>query len=207
VAIDAGHGGKDTGAVGHNGTQEKQVTYAIARKLERLVRAKPGMRPLMVRKSDTYIGLRQRTEIARLAAADLFISVHADAYSDAHVQGSAVYVLSPKRTEYTAFAQSARESRRAAARVLGELSRQQDVHHRFVQKARYAVLESPKLPALLVETGFLSNPDEERRLSSPAHQEKIARCIFNGVRAYFQSVRPAQGIGVKDKPVLLASRQ
>lgn len=208
IAIDAGHGGKDTGAIGYNGTLEKDVVYAIARRLESLVRAEPGMRPLMVRKGDTFIGLARRAEIARDAGADLFISVHADAHTDDEAKGSAVFILSPRRVEYADFAEhTLKASGRAAGKILGELRKRQYLHYRHVQKARFAVLKSPDVPSMLIETGFVSNPDEERQLASPQYQEKVARSIFNGVRAYFRAVRPVPDMGIKGRGVVVASRQ
>lgn len=190
VAIDAGHGGKDTGAVGPGGTQEKQVTYAIARKLESLVRAKPGMKPAMVRRGDTFISLQRRTELARLAGADLFLSIHADAYADARAKGSSVFVHAPRRVEYARGAKGLSESRRAAGKVLSELRKRHELHYHHVQRASFVVLKTRDMPSMLVETGFISNPEEERKLASPAYQEKIARGIYNGVCAYFQAIRP-----------------
>ncbi len=207
IAIDAGHGGKDTGAIGYNGTFEKDVVYAIARKLERLVRVEPGMRSVMVRRGDRFIGLRQRAEIARQVGADLFISIHADANTDGDAKGSAVFILSPRRVEYGDLAENALESDRAAGKILGELRKRQYLHCRHVQKARFEVLKSPDVPSLLIETGFVTNPEEERQLASPAYQEKVARSIFNGIRAYFRVVEPVPGKFAEVRPVLVASRQ
>ena len=208
IAIDAGHGGKDTGAIGYNGTYEKDVAYAIARRLERLVRAEPGMRVVMVRKGDVFIALRQRAEIARGAGADLFISVHADAHSDDEARGSAVFTLSPRRVELGEFGENTLEaSELAAGKILGEMRKKQALHYRHVQKARFVVLKSPDMPSMLIETGFVSNPGEERLLTSPAYQEKLARSIFNGIRAYFHAAHPVQGISIKGRGVVVASRQ
>ncbi len=208
IAIDAGHGGKDTGAIGYNGTLEKDVVYAIARRLESLVRSEPGMRPLMVRKGDTFIGLARRAEIARDAEADLFISIHADAHTDGEAKGSAVFILSPRRVEYADFAENTlKASGRAAGKILGELRKRQYLHYRHVQKARFAVLKSPDVPSMLIETGFVSNPEEERLLASPPYQEKVARSIFNGIRAYVRAVRSVPDMSIKGKGVVVASRQ
>jgi len=208
IAIDAGHGGKDTGAIGYNGTYEKDVVYAIARRLEGLVRAGPGMRAVMVRRGDVFIPLRRRAEIARRAGADLFISIHADAHADGDAKGSAVFTLLPRKQEAESFGEDTlKVSDRAAGKILGEMRKRQAVHYRHVQKARFAVLKSPDVPSLLIETGFVSNPEEERNLSSPAYQERIARSIFNGVSAYFRMFRPAQAMAVKGKGVDLALGQ
>lgn len=223
IVIDAGHGGKDTGAVGPNGTYEKDVVLAIARKLERLIRAEPGMRAVMVRNGDQFIDLRERAERARKVKADLFISLHADAYVSNDVKGSSVFTLS----EHGASSEAARwladrenaalvggvhlkgkdkilasvlldlsqtatleASNRAAAKILGELKKDFHLHHRDVQKAGFAVLKSPDVPSVLVETAFISNPEEERNLRNPKHQDRVARAIFDGVRNYFAEIRP-----------------
>jgi N-acetylmuramoyl-L-alanine amidase len=200
IAIDAGHGGKDTGAIGPGGVQEKSVVYAIARKLESLVHAEPGMWPVMVRQGDTFIGLKQRAEIARRAGADLFISVHADAHTDDEAKGSAVFILSPRRAESDSdTGHTLVASGRAAGKILGELRKRQCLHYARVQKGRFAVLKSTDMPSMLIETGFVTNPEEERHLASPAYQEKVARAIFNGIRAYFRAKPP--------KAMLMADRQ
>jgi len=218
IAIDAGHGGKDNGAIGPNGTREKDVVLAIARKLEAMIRAEPGMRPVMVRKGDEFIDLRQRAEIARRARADLFISLHADAYVNGEAKGSSVFTLSSHGATSEASRWLARransadlvggvklrdkdkllasvlldlsqtatmaDSDRAATRILNELQKNHPLHHHAVQKAGFAVLKSPDIPSLLIETAFISNPDEERNLRSHRHQEKVARSIFYGIRSY-----------------------
>ncbi|BBA32267.1 N-acetylmuramoyl-L-alanine amidase [Methylocaldum marinum] len=223
VVIDAGHGGKDTGAIGPNGTYEKDVVLAIARKLEQMIRAERGMRAVMVRSDDRFVDLRERAELARKVKADLFISLHADAYVNNDVKGSSVFTLS----EHGASSEAARwladrenaalvggaqlkgkdkllasilldlsqnamleASNRAAAKVLGELKKDFHLHHRDVQKAGFAVLKSPDVPSMLVETAFISNPDEERNLRDPKHQNLVARAIFDGIRNYFSELRP-----------------
>ncbi len=206
IAIDAGHGGKDTGAIGYNGTYEKDVAYAIAHRLEHLIRAEPGMRAVMIRQGDVFIPLRQRAEIARRAGADLFISVHADAYQDAAAKGSAVFTLLPRQVDVEGFADDTLEaSRRVAGKVLGEMRKKQTLHCRRVKKARFAVLKSSDVPSMLVETGFISNPDDERKLSSPSYQEKVARSIFDGISAYFRAFRPARPMAVKGGVEVMAS--
>jgi len=207
IAIDAGHGGKDTGAIGCHGALEKDVVYAIARKLESLVRAEPGLRAVMVRKGDTFIGLKRRAEIARHAGADLFISVHADAHTDDDAKGSAVFILSPRRLEAEGYAENTLEaSGLAAGKILGELRKRQYLHYARVQKARFAVLKSPDVPSMLIETGFVSNPEEERHLASPAYQEKVARSIFNGIRAYVHAAEAARARTAGARWVAMADR-
>lgn len=207
VAIDAGHGGKDTGAIGPGGTREKDVVLDIARKLERLVRADRGMAAVMVRRGDRFIPLSRRAEIARDAGADLFVSLHADAYAgDDDQRGSSVFTLLVRGKERQRIPKETQAaSNRAAGRILAELNKRQSIHFRLIKRARFAVLKSRDMPSTLVETGFVSNPAEERKLASPAHQEKVARCIFKGIRAYSQAkTRTTQR---EAKPVMLAARQ
>jgi N-acetylmuramoyl-L-alanine amidase len=223
VAIDAGHGGKDTGALGPNGTREKDVVLAIARRLADFVRAEPGMKPVMVRNGDHFVDLRHRVNIARKNRADLFVSLHADAYVNDLAKGSSVFTLSDSgATSEAARWLADREnasfvggvklkdkdktlasvlldlsqgatldaSDRAARRVLRELKKGFHIHHHNVQKAGFVVLKSPDIPSVLVETAFISNPDEERNLRDPEHQTQIARAVFRGIRAYFADRRP-----------------
>ncbi|WP_240342521.1 N-acetylmuramoyl-L-alanine amidase [Methylococcus sp. EFPC2] len=224
VAIDAGHGGKDTGAIGPSGIMEKDVVMSVARTLAGMIQAEPGMRALMVRKDDAFIDLRQRAETARKAHADLFVSLHADAYINGDAHGSSVFTLSRHGATSVAarwladrenssdlvggvklrdkdkvlasvlldLSQNAtiEASDRAAQRILRELEKNHTLHHSQVQKAGFVVLKSPDIPSLLVETAFISNPEEERRLSTQHHQTLIARSIFNGIRAYFANKAP-----------------
>lgn len=218
IAIDAGHGGKDTGAIGPNGTYEKDVVFQVAKKLEAYLKKEPGFKPVMVRNSDEFIDLRERSEVARKAKADLFVSLHADAYQNGDARGSSVFTLSldgesSEAARWLADRENAsdlvggvnlrdkgrllasvlldlsqnatrEDSNRAAARILKELQKNHRLHHQQVQKAGFAVLKSPDIPSLLVEMAFISNPDEEMSLRSQAHQELVARSVFNGIRAY-----------------------
>jgi len=224
IAIDAGHGGVDPGASGPNGTQEKQVVLAIARELEALVRRERGMRAVMVRNRDVFLPLRRRTEIARAHKADLFVSIHADAYNDRRVTGSSVYALSPRgatseAARWLAERENAADlvggvklddkddllasvlldlaqtgtieaSLNVANRVLRELGRVGETHKDSVQQAGFMVLKSPDIPSILVETAYISNPDEEKRLTSPAHQKALAQAILAGIRQYFTEHAP-----------------
>jgi len=224
VAIDAGHGGEDPGARGADGSLEKDITLAIARRLERLIRAEPGMRPVMTRSGDYYVGLRKRTQLARKHRADLFVSIHADAFMDPRARGSSVFVLSERgasseAARWLADAENAADlvggvslddkdevlasvlldlsqtgTRQAsldgAQSVFEQLGKLGEVHAPQVQQAGFAVLKSPDVPSMLVETAFISNPDEERRLRNPAHQEVIAGAILRGIRGYFQKSPP-----------------
>lgn len=221
IAIDAGHGGKDPGAVGNDGTREKDVTLAIARKLEAMLQAEPGFRPVLTRRNDVFIPLRERTNIARRHKADMFISLHADAFSDPDARGASVYCLSlngasseaarwmadkenaadlvggvslNERSDSLAsvlldLSQSAsmQAGMDAGQRVLTELGEIGAVHKRSVQQAGFMVLKSPDIPSMLVESAFLSNPEEERKLRTPVHQEKVARSVFRGLHSYYAS--------------------
>lgn len=225
VAIDAGHGGEDPGAAGSRfRTAEKKITLEIAHRVKRLVDAEPGMRAVLTRTGDYFIGLRKRMELAREQRADLFVSIHADAFRDKRVRGSSVYVLSrrgasseaarwlaekenasdlvggvsledkdPMLAEVLlALSQSATQhaSLSAAAKVYAELSKVGKVHGRRVQQAGFLVLKSPDIPSMLVETGFISNPDEERKLRDPAYQNKLAQAIMRGVETFFSEAPP-----------------
>jgi N-acetylmuramoyl-L-alanine amidase len=227
VAIDAGHGGEDPGAIGAKGAREKDVTLAIARRLAALVDKEPGLRPVMIRDGDYFVPLRQRILKARKHEADLFVSIHADAFTDPRVSGSSVFTLSQRGASSEAakwladkensadliggvdlgasddllsavlldMAQNAtlEHSGEAAQAVLSHLSRLGDTHKAEVQKAGFVVLKSPDIPSMLVETAFISNPAEERRLTNGTHQQRLAEAIMAGIRVYFQKY-PPQGV-------------
>lgn len=224
IAIDAGHGGEDPGAHGARGTEEKRVVLAIAKKLAALINGQRGMRAVMVRKGDYYVDLRKRMEIARAANADLFISVHADAYQKSDVKGASVFTLSnsgasSEAARWLADSENASDlvggvrlddkeevlasvlldlsqtatleaSNNVASHVLKSFQNIGELHFTTVQKAGFLVLKSPDIPSILVETAFISNPGEERKLNSEDHQSKIALAIFNGVRNYFKQYTP-----------------
>jgi len=224
VAIDAGHGGEDPGAIGKRGTQEKHIALSIAKKLKKLIDKQKGMRAVLVRKGDYYISLRNRMEIARNARADMFISIHADAFRNRNVKGSSVFVLSEKgasdeNAKWIADKENAADliggvslddkdtilakvlldlsqtatieaSTHVAKNVLSEIGKIGPVHKNSVQSARFVVLKSPDIPSLLVETAFISNPSEERRLKDDLYQRKLAKAIIKGVKAYFKKSPP-----------------
>jgi len=224
VAVDAGHGGKDPGAIGRGGTREKNVTLAVARELVRVIDAEPGMRAVLTRDSDQFIALRERGRIARRHKADLFVSIHADAVANRGVTGSSVYVLSLRGASSEAAAwladrenaadlvggvslddkdqvlasvlldlsqtASITASLDAAAKVLRELDRVGELKRSQVQQAGFVVLKAPDIPSMLIETAFISNPEEERRLRSPEHQARLARAIHAGLRTYFYANPP-----------------
>lgn len=218
VAVDAGHGGQDVGAIGPSGTYEKDIVLAVAREVARLINRQPGMRAVLTRDGDYFLPLRTRMDRARAKRADLFISVHADAVHDRRVQGSSVYVLSQRgasseAAKWLAASENAADlvggvslddKDRMLKSVLLDLSQAASldastdlansvlrglrgigrVHQRRVQHAGFMVLKSPDIPSILVETAFISNPVEEKRLRSESYRQKVARAIFNGVVSF-----------------------
>jgi N-acetylmuramoyl-L-alanine amidase len=224
VAIDAGHGGKDSGAHGPSGTQEKSVTLAVARDLAAMINRQPGMKAVLTRDGDFYIPLKQRYKIARENNADLFVSIHADSFTRDDARGSSVWVLSPRgKTSEAARWLADRENRAdliggttlddkddglakvlldlqqgwamqasdvVAGNVLKALSQLGPTHRGYVERANFVVLRSPDVPSILVETAFISNPAEERKLRDPAHQKQLAAAVMGGVKNYFESTPP-----------------
>ena len=224
VAIDAGHGGEDPGAIGTRGTREKDVTLAIAQKLKALVAREPGMKPVMIRDGDYFVPLKRRVEIAREHRADLFISIHADSYPDSHARGASVYTLSARgasseHARLLADKENASDviggvslddkddllasvlldlsltgtmeaSTDVAGRVLSGLRQVGRLHRSHIEQAGFRVLKSPNVPSILVETAFISNPNEERQLRDGDHQQALARAIMDGARAYFRQNPP-----------------
>lgn len=232
IAIDAGHGGDDPGAIGSTGAYEKDVVLAIARKLAAIVNKEPGMRAVLIRDGDYYVSLRQRIKKARQEKADLFISIHADAFYKSAARGSSVYTLSPRGASSEAarwlankenaadlvggvsledkdellasvlldLSQSAsiEASRDVGAIVLTRLKGLGSLHKSSVQQAGFAVLKSPDIPSILVETAFISNPSEEKKLKSARHQHALAEAIMSGVRAYFAKYNLPQTVLAQD---------
>jgi N-acetylmuramoyl-L-alanine amidase len=224
VAIDAGHGGQDPGAIGRGGTREKDVVLEIARALARRVDAEPGMKAYLTRDGDRFLVLRDRMNQARAARADLFVSVHADSIANRSVAGSSVYVLSDRgasseAARWLAERENAADlkggvslsdkngalasvlmdlsqtasigaSMEAAERVLTQLDRIGNIRKSQVQQAGFLVLKSPDIPSMLVETAYISNLSEERKLRSSGYQQALANAIFSGVRDYFRSSPP-----------------
>lgn len=224
VAIDAGHGGEDPGAIGSRKIKEKNVVLAIAKKLKKMVDKEPGMRGVLTREGDYFIPLRKRTAIARRHKADLFISIHADSFKDHRAKGASVYTLSPKGAtseQARLLAQKENESdliggvtiddkddqlasvlldlsldasivmsSEVASRVLKGLKKVGKLHKRKVEQAGFRVLKSPDMPSILIETAFISNPKEARRLNSPRDQRKMASAIMGGVKTYFKQNPP-----------------
>ena len=225
VAIDAGHGGKDPGAIGRRRqTREKDVTLAIARTLAAELRRRPGIRPVLVRDGDYFVPLRRRTAIARKANADLFVSIHADAFKNPKVRGASAYVLSWRGasseaarwlaerenaadragglnlTRHEPMVRSAmvdmsrkgtaRLSDVLARRVLRELKDSVKVHGEHVHRAGFAVLKTRNIPAVLIETAFLSNPTDEKLLRDKKYQKRVAHAIADGIEAFFRYQAP-----------------
>ncbi len=224
VAVDAGHGGEDPGAVGRSGTREKDVTLAIARKLAARIDKQKGMKAVLIRDGDYFVALRQRISKARKHQADLFVSIHADAFTDPSVRGSSVYTLSNGgATSEAAKWLAARENRAdliggvnlaerndvlasvlldmtqnatiehssiAATRVLAKLRSLGHVHQTRIQQAGFVVLKSPDIPSMLVETAFISNPDEEKRLRNGSYQNQLADSLLGGILDYFREYPP-----------------
>lgn len=222
VAIDAGHGGQDPGAIGPNGKREKDVTLAVARELARQVNATPGLKAYLTRDTDVFIPLNRRAVLARNAKADIFLSIHADAAENRGARGASVYVLSlrgasSQRARWLADKENAADliggvklsstsdtltsvlldltqsgqmkaSEDAAEQVLDSLGRVG--HKRRVERANFAVLRTSDMPAMLVETGFISNPEEEGLLARPDYQRKLAAAVLEGVNTYFTRQPP-----------------
>ena len=224
IAIDAGHGGEDPGARGRAGTHEKNVTLAIARRLKALVDGEQNMRAMLVRDGDYFIPLSARVQKARRVSADLFVSIHADAYIKPNARGSSVYALSESGATSAAarwlakkeneadliggvnidvadpylkqtlldLSQTAQinDSLKLAKAVLTELGEINTLHKGWVEQAGFAVLKAPDIPSILVETAFISNPEEERRLKDERYQGQIAEAILAGIKRYFAANPP-----------------
>jgi N-acetylmuramoyl-L-alanine amidase len=224
VALDPGHGGEDPGARGRRGTHEKNVTLAIAQKVKARIDQEPNMRAVLTRDGDYYLPLQMRVEKAQRVRADLFVSIHADAFIRPHARGASVFALSEKGATSVAASWLANrenaadliggvnlqgkdrylkmtladlsltaqinDSLKAGRAVLAELGGINDLHKADVEQAGFAVLKAPDIPSILVETAFISNPEEELRLRSTAYQNKVAEAIFNGIKRYFAKNPP-----------------
>ncbi|MGH8618193.1 MAG: N-acetylmuramoyl-L-alanine amidase [Burkholderiales bacterium] len=234
VAIDAGHGGEDPGARGRSGTHEKNVTLAIAKKLKERIDREPNMKAVLTRDGDYFIPLHGRVQKARAVNADLFVSIHADAFIQPHARGSSVFALSESGASSAAArwlakkendadliggvnldvadpylkqtlldlsqAATINDSLKLGKAVLGELGEINTLHKAQVEQAGFAVLKSPDIPSILVETAFISNPEEERRLKDDAYQYKMADAILGGIRRYFSANPPLARSRVAQNP-------
>ena len=231
VAIDAGHGGEDPGAVGYGNILEKDVVLSISLLVAGLLRDETGYSPLMIRKGDYYIELRRRTRIAHENFADIFVSIHADAFTSSKVSGASVYALSDKgATSETARILAEQENRAdliggvggvslndkddllvevlldlattaslsasldMGDRILREIGKVSKLHKPKVEQAGFVVLKSPEIPSLLIETGYISNPTEARKLANRTHQMRIAKAIFTGIRQYLENNPPPDSL-------------
>lgn len=224
IAIDPGHGGKDPGAIGRGGLQEKKAVLQIGKRLAELVNAEPGMRAILTRSDDRFISLKERRDIAARAGADLFVSIHADAVHDRRVGGSTIYALSEKgATDEAARLVAQREnsadllgdvalndkdamlasvlvdlSQNAALEAsislgdnfISEMGKVSKVRKQQVQQAGFMVLKMADIPSLLVETAYISNPQEESNLQSVQFQQRLARAMHSGIRSYFYANPP-----------------
>lgn len=228
IAVDAGHGGEDPGAIGPSGTREKDVVLDISQRLADTINAAEGFKAVLIRDGDYYLGLRQRTQLAREQKADFFVSIHADAFNSPRPQGSSVYALSQRgATSETAqwladsenrsdliggvdgnlslrdkdqvlrgvlldltMTATLNDSLSIGGQVLDQLGRVNRLHKSRVEQAGFMVLKSPDIPSLLIETGFISNPDEERRLRDPIHQQGVADAVFSGLKSHFERYPP-----------------
>jgi N-acetylmuramoyl-L-alanine amidase len=218
IVLDPGHGGEDPGARGRRGSREKDITLTIATRLKAMIDAEPDMRAVLTRDADFYVPLQTRVDKARRVKADLFVSVHADAFIKPNARGSSVFALSEKRATSEAARWLAKKeneadlvggvnidvkdkylaqtlldlsqtatidhSLRLGNSVLGEIGQVNTLHKGKVEQASFAVLKSPDVPSILVETAFISNPDEEKRLNDEAYQDQLARAILAGIKRY-----------------------
>lgn len=224
VAIDAGHGGEDPGAVGPSGLYEKDVVLSIAQKLRARINAQPGMRAMLTRESDYFVPLKDRVGKARRVQADLFVSIHADAFMNPQARGASIFALSDKGATSAAARWMAKrenasdmvggvnikakdssvmhalldmsttaqikDSLKLGQAVLSHLGKVGKLHKARVEQAGFAVLKAPDIPSILVETGFISNPDEESKLRDEDYQAKLADALMSGIRRYFERNPP-----------------
>ena len=226
VVIDPGHGGKDPGAFGYHRTPEKQVVLSIAKRLKQKIDAYPGMRAILTRDGDYFVDLRRRLDLSRRYRPDIFVAIHADAFTNPQSHGASVFALSPRgatseaarwlaekenhselggvnlrdlddqngmvRSVLIDLSQTAtiQSSLKIGQNVLNQMGQITSLHNRRVEQARFVVLKSPDTPSILVETGFISNPLEEKRLASAQYQAQLSQAIFQGIRQYFQDYPP-----------------
>ena len=224
ITLDPGHGGEDPGAVGRGGSYEKNVTLAVAKRLKAKIDAEPNMRAVLTRDTDFFVPLQMRVQKARRIQSDLFVSIHADAFTRPDANGSSVFALSEGGASSSAarylaqkensadliggvnisakdpmlartlldLSQTATisDSLKLGKAVLNEISGINRLHKDSVEQAGFAVLKAPDIPSILIETAFISNPEEERRLNDDAYQDKMAEAIISGIRKYFAKNPP-----------------
>jgi N-acetylmuramoyl-L-alanine amidase len=224
IALDPGHGGEDPGAIGKGGSREKDVVLAIAHRLKEKIEQQPNMRVMLTRDADFFVPLNVRVQKARNVQADLFVSIHADAFVESSASGSSVFALSEKGASSTAARWLANkenaadliggvnikthdkqlasvlldlsttaqinDSLKLAKVVLNEISGINRLHRGVVEQAGFAVLKAPDIPSILIETAFISNPEEEARLTDEAYQDKMANAVMSGIKKYFAKNPP-----------------
>ena len=226
IALDPGHGGEDPGAIGPSGLREKDVVLAVARKLRDKLSTNPNIRVLMTRDDDFFVPLHERVRKARRVQADLFVSIHADAFVTPQARGASVFVLSDgaatsAAARWLADKENAadlvggvnvgikdkdaavlralldmsttaqiKDSLKLGSEVLGQIGRVGRLHKPRVEQAGFAVLKAPDIPSILVETAFISNPDEEDRLRDPAYQDRLVNALATGIARYFAKSPP-----------------
>ena len=219
IALDPGHGGEDPGAVGRGGSREKDVVLAIAKRLKAKIEEQPNMRVMLTRDGDYFVPLHVRVQKARKVQADLFMSIHADAFVEPTARGSSVFALSEKGASSTAARWLANkenaadliggvnikthdrqlasvlldlsttaqinDSMKLAKAVLGEIGGINRLHKGGVEQAGFAVLKAPDIPSILIETAFISNPEEEAKLTNDNYQDQMADAVLKGIKKYF----------------------
>ena len=224
IALDPGHGGEDPGAIGKSGSREKDVVLAIAKRLKAKIEQQPNMRVMLTRDADFFVPLHVRVQKARKVQADLFMSIHADAFVESTARGSSVFVLSEKGASSTAarwlankensadliggvnFKSQDRQlasvlldlsttaqindSLKLGKAVLGEIGGINKLHRGAVEQAGFAVLKAPDIPSILIETAFISNPEEEAKLTDDAYQDQMADAVMKGIKRYFAKNPP-----------------
>lgn len=224
IALDPGHGGEDPGAVGKSGSREKDVVLAIAKRLKARIEQQPNMRVMLTRDADYFVPLHVRVQKARKVQADLFMSIHADAFVESTARGSSVFVLSEKGASSTAARWLANkenaadliggvnikshdrqlasvlldlsttaqinDSMKLGKAVLGEIGGINRLHKGAVEQAGFAVLKAPDIPSILIETAFISNPEEEAKLTDDAYQDQMADAVLSGIKKYFAQNPP-----------------
>jgi N-acetylmuramoyl-L-alanine amidase len=226
IAIDAGHGGKDVGAISVSGQLEKRLTLTIAKEMKRQIDALPGMSAILVRDRDVFIPLHERPRMARMMGADVFVSLHADSYHDSHIAGASLYVVShngassrlaqfiathsnndhiPEQMDAwseslatsigkIALESSMNDSRKLALSMIGSLRRSKiPLQYGKVQSANFMVLKNIDMPSVLIETGFISNPEQDKLLHDPVYQKKMVTSLTKGL-VQFAQVQPEPGI-------------
>jgi N-acetylmuramoyl-L-alanine amidase len=224
IAIDPGHGGEDPGAIGKRGSQEKDIVLAISRRLKQRIEVEPDMRSYLTRDGDYFVPLHVRVNKARRVQADLFVSIHADAFIKPNARGASVFALSQQGATSTAARWLAnkengadligglniktqdkqvaqllldmsttaqiKDSLKLGDAVLKQIGGFAKLHKSQVEQASFAVLKAPDVPSILIETAFISNPEEESRLNDHEYQEQIAQAILKGIRSYFAKNPP-----------------